>query len=57
MYLIFRTVPTTSMLTKMIAKRLSIMITTATIQCHWSLAAAKLEKDNSLRIENNHINY
>ena len=56
MYLIFRTVPTTSMLTKMIAKRLSTMITTATIQCHWSLAAAKLEKDNSLRIENSHIN-
>ena len=43
MYLIFLTVPTPSMLTKMIAKRLStiiiIVIITATIQ--WSLAAAK----------------
>ena len=55
MYLIFLTVRTPSMLTKMIAKRLStITIITATIQCHWSLAAAKLEKDN--RIENSHIN-
>ena len=56
MYLIFLTVPTPSMLTKMIAKRLStitiIVITTAPIQ--WSLADAKLEKNNS--IENSHIN-
>ena len=51
MYLIFLTVPTPSMLIKMIVKRLStIIIITATIQCHWSLAAAKLKKDN--RLEN-----